>query len=338
MSLIKYLVKRIFTLIPVLIGIIILTFFLSRIIPGDPVLAYLEGSYDIEVYEKIRHDLWLDRPLGIQFIRYIKDLFTGNWGYSVSINNGQDVWSLIIQRLPRTIDIVFFSLIIAVYLGVKTGIISSRYKNSAADSVIRGISILGVSIPVFFLGILLQYYFVILIPIFPSTGFKNMTYKDPEFITGFRIIDSLISGEFYFITDYLFHLILPVFCLSFVILAGITRQSRSSMLEVLSQDYIRTARAKGVREKDVIRTHALKNSLIPTITIVSLNFATILAGAFLIEATFNINGLGTLFIDAILKYDYWVTNAVIFIVAILFLIFSIINDIAYAIIDPRIRY
>ncbi|MFW9826565.1 MAG: ABC transporter permease [Candidatus Thorarchaeota archaeon] len=338
MSLIKYLIKRIFTLIPVVIGIIILTFFISRIIPGDPVLAYLGESYEVEVYERIRHDLWLDRPLPVQFLRYIKDIFTGNWGYSISINAGQEVWSLIIQRLPRTIDIAIFSLIIAVYLGVKTGTISSRYKNTPSDALIRSFALIGVSIPVFFLGVIFQYFFVILIPIFPSTGFKNITYRDPKFITGFRIIDSLISGELYLITDYLFHLILPVFCLTLVTLANITRQSRSSMLEVLGQDYIRTARAKGVREKDVIRTHALKNSLIPTITVVSLNFASLIAGTFLIEATFSINGIGTLLIDALFKFDYWVTNAVIFIVAILFIIFSIINDIAYAIVDPRIRY
>jgi peptide/nickel transport system permease protein len=338
MSLIRYFIKRVFSLIPVVIGIIILTFFISRIIPGDPVLAYLGESSDINLYERIRHELWLDRPLHVQFVRYIKDIFTGNWGYSISINAGKDVWSLIIERLPRTIDIAIFSLLIAVYLGIKTGTISSRYKNTPSDAIIRTFTMLGVSMPVFFLGVLFQYFFVILIPIFPSTGFKNIKYTDPQFITGFRIIDSLLSGEFYLITDYLFHLILPVFCLSFVTLAGITRQSRSSMLEVLGQDYIRTARAKGVKEKDVIRTHALKNSLIPTITVISLNFASLIAGTVLIEATFSINGIGKLLIDALFKLDYWVTNALIFIVAILFIIFSIINDITYAIIDPRIRY
>jgi len=326
------------SLVPVLIGIIILTFVISRIIPGDPVLAYLGGSIDLDLYNQIKHELWLDRPMLMQFFRYFNDIFTGRWGHSVSINSGQDVWSLIMQRLPRTVDIAIFSLIIAVYLGVKTGTISSRHKNKSPDAILRGLTLLGVSIPVFFLGVLLQYFFVILIPLFPSSGFKTRSFIDPKFITGFRIIDAMISGELYLITDYLYHLVLPVFCLSFVTLAGITRQSRSSMLEVLGQDYIRTARAKGCEEKDVIRTHALKNSLIPTITIVGLNFATLMAGTVLIEATFGINGIGTLFLDALFKFDYWVTNALIFIIAVLFLIFSLINDIAYAIIDPRIRY
>ncbi len=338
MSLVRYIAKRIFALIPIVIGIIILTFFISRIMPGDPVLAYLQGISEPEIYQQMRHELWLDRPLIMQFTRYIKDTFTGNWGYSISINKGQDVWTLIMQRLPRTLDIAFFSLIIAIYLGIKTGTISATRRNKPHDVFIRIVSLIGVSMPVFFLGILFQFFFSNLIPIFPATGFKDMSYGDPKFITGFRIIDALITGEVYLITDYLFHLILPVLCLSFVTLAGITRQSRSSMLEVLGQDYIRTARAKGCEEKDIIRRHALNNSLIPTITVIGLNFASLLGGTVLIEVTFSLKGIGKLFVDAILNYDYWVINALILVIAILFILISLLIDIVYAILDPRIRY
>jgi len=196
----------------------------------------------------------------------------------------------------------------------------------------------GVSIPVFYLGMLLQFLFGYQLNWFPATGFKTAEYQDPEFITGFRIIDSLITGEFYYIVDYLYHLILPVFCLSFITIAGITRQSRSSMLEVLEQDYIRTARAKGCREKDVINVHAYKNSLIPTVTVIGLGFAGLLAGAVLTETTFNLKGIGKLMIDSIRESDYWVLNALVFIITIIFVSVNLIVDVIYAILDPRIRY
>jgi ABC-type dipeptide/oligopeptide/nickel transport system permease component len=245
------------------------------------------------------------------------DLFSGNWGRSISVAHGQDVWTLIVERLPRTIDIAIFSIIIAAILGTKTGLISATNRNKFKDTVIRGTALFGVSIPVFFSGVILQYWGAYVLGWFPSSGFKTRWYPNPPFIRGFIIIDSLISGKFYLITDYLYHLILPVFCLAFATLAGITRQSRSNMLEVLDQDYIRTARAKGCREKDVIHVHAQRNSLIPTVTVIGLNFAGLLSGAVLTETTFNLNGLGKLLIDAIYGTDYWVLTALVFVITIL---------------------
>ncbi len=338
MSLLKFVIKRIITMIPVITSVLILTFILSRMMPGDPVLAYLKGVPDLQIYQQIKHQLWLDRPLSIQFIRYIKDVFTGNWGYSVSINMGQDVWSLIMQRLPRTIDIAIFSMLIATFLGIKSGVISAAHRNNSKDTIIRGMALIGVSIPIFFLGLLLQYFLAYVVPIFPATGFKDMRYADPEFVTGFRVIDALISGEIYIILDYFYHLTLPVLSLAFITLAGITRHTRSSMLEILEQDYIRTARAKGCAEKDVINTHALKNSLIPTVTVVGLSFADLLAGAVLAEATFGLKGIGKLLIDSIREADYWVINALIFVIALMFVFINLAVDISYALIDPRIRY
>lgn len=338
MSLIKYVIKRIITMIPVLAGVLIVTFFLSREIPGDPVVAFLRGNTDPETYYFYYRQLWLDRPLIIQFYKYIIDIFSGNWGYSVSIVMGKDVWSLIMLRLPRTIDIAIFSILIAGFLGIKTGVISAAHRNKPKDTILRGIALIGVSIPVFYLGLLLQYTLAYVIPIFPAVGFKNLAYRDPEFITGFRIIDALISGEFYLIIDYFYHLVLPVFCLSFVNLAGITRHTRSSMLEVLEQDFIRTARAKGCKEKEVINVHALKNSLIPTTTVIGLNFASLLGGSVLTEYTFGLKGIGQLLISAILQNDYWVINAIIFVTAIFFVCINLVVDISYGIFDPRIRY
>jgi peptide/nickel transport system permease protein len=242
------------------------------------------------------------------------------------------------QRLPRTLDIALFSILISIFLGVKLGVISASHRNKSSDTVLRGLALIGVSIPVFFLGNLLQYFLSLQLGWFPATGFKNRGFPDPEYITGFRIIDTLFSGEYYLLGDYLYHLILPVFCLSFVSLGGITRQSRSSMLEVLEQDYVRTARAKGVEEKDVYRQHALKNSLIPTTTIIGLNLASIISGAVLTEVTFDINGIGQLLIDSLLTYDFWVINALIFVITVVYLSISLAIDISYSIYDPRIRY
>ncbi len=339
MSMLRYLARRLIAMIPVILGVITLTFILSRMMPGNPVIAYMpEGKFDQDVYDYWMHELWLDRPMIIQYFKYLGDLFSGNWGKSMSINRGQDVWALIIRRLPRTIDIAIFSMLIAAFLGTKVGVISAAHRNKSRDIIFRGLALIGVSIPVFYMGVLLQYSLGYRLGWFPATGYKDMEFSDPKFVTGFRIIDALISGEFYMIGDYLIHLILPVFCLAFITLASITRQSRSSMLEVLQQDYIRTARAKGCREKDVIHSHAQRNSLIPTVTVIGLNFASLLSGAVLTETTFALKGIGKLLIDSIIETDYWVLNALVFVVTMIFVFINLIIDIIYAMLDPRITY
>ncbi|MFW9829122.1 MAG: ABC transporter permease [Candidatus Thorarchaeota archaeon] len=339
MSLIKYTIKRLFAIIPILFGVMTLTFFLSRMMPGDPVLAYLPaGRPNPELYERIKNILWLDRPLSLQYLKYLGDLFTGNWGLSISISHGTPVWKLIIEKIPRTIDIAIFSILIAGFLGTKTGLISATNRNKPKDTLIRGLALIGVSIPVFYLGILFQYWLAYVIGWFPATGFKTRSYPNPPFITGFRLIDSLLSGQLYLVSDYFYHLILPVFCLSFINIASITRQSRSNMLEVLEQDYIRSARAKGCPEREVIHIHAQRNSLIPTITVIGLNFAGLLSGAVLTEITFNLNGLGKLLTDSIYAADYWVLNALVFVITIIFVTLNLVVDLIYALLDPRIRY
>ena len=339
MSMIRFIIRRMIAMIPVLFGTLTLVFVLSRLMPGDPILAYLpEGKVDMAMYNQMRHELGFDMPIYIQYFRYLGDLFVGNWGFSVSINRGQDVWSLIMQRLPRTVDISIFSLLIAAVLGIKTGVISAVHRNKYKDTILRGFALIGVAIPVFFMGMLLQFTVGYLIPIFPTTGFKTYEFPDPAFVTGFRMIDSVLAGEYYLIGDYLYHLILPVACLSFIVLAGITRQSRSSMLEVLEQDYVRTARAKGCKERDVINSHARKNSLIPTITVIGLSFAGLLSGAVLTETTFGLVGIGELLIASIRDVDYWVMNALVFVITIMFVAINLVTDVLYAILDPRIVY
>jgi peptide/nickel transport system permease protein len=310
--------------------------------PTDPVAAKLAASGVINPgaadYQKMKCDLGLCDPLIVQYFRYLGELFTGHWGVSVNKAKNQPVWDMIMLRLPRTIDLTIFSILIASYLGIKIGVISAKHRNKAADTIARGFSLVGVSFPVFFLGMLLQYSVAWKLGWFEPTGYKTPAYPPPPFITGFYLIDSLISGQWYLIGDYLWHLILPVGCLSFIYLASFTRQTRSSMLEVMEQDYVRTARAKGCKEKVVIHQHTLRNAMIPTVTIIGLSIAGLLGGAVLTETTFNLDGIGTLFIDAILLGEYWLLNALVFLITIIFIVANLITDIMYALLDPRIRY
>ncbi len=338
MSLIKYIIKRALTMIPVLFGSITIVYFLSRFMPGDPTYAYLPQNFSDQMYEDMRHFLGFDQPLIVQYFRYLGDLFTGNWGRSLNISRGMDVWTLIWQRFPRTMELTLFSILIASVIGIKSGVISAKHRNKYKDTTIRGISLIGVSIPIFWMGMILQYFLTYQIKLLPAIGFKTGWYGDPDFITGFRLIDSLITGKIYLTIDYIVHLILPVACLSFITLASITRQTRSSMLEVLQQDYIRTARAKGCSEKDVISTHALKNALIPTVTIIGLNFGYLLSGAVLTETTFNLSGMGQLMITAIRRFDFSVINAGVFLIALTFILINLAMDVIYGLLDPRIRY
>jgi peptide/nickel transport system permease protein len=338
----KYSVRRLLAAIPVIFGVLTLTFIFSRLMPGDPIYALLEmlGITDPlpTVVAQYRRLYGLDLPIVLQYFRYLGDLFTGNWGISISVAPQIAVWDIIKDTMPITVDLTIFSMVIASYLGIKIGVISAKHRNKIRDTAFRGMALIGVAVPVFFLGMILQYTLAFLWPIFPGTYYKNAAFEDPPFVSGFYIIDSLLSGQFYKIPDYLYHLILPVFCLSFITLAGIVRQTRSSMLEVLQQDYVRTARAKGCKEKTVVHKHALKNSLIPTVTVIGLNVAGLLTGAVLTETTFNLMGMGSVLIQAIGLRDYWLINAVVFVVTLIFVMATLITDLLYGILDPRIRF
>ena len=334
--------RRLVVTVTLLLGVLTLTFILSRLMPGDPISARLAATgvrnASTAVYEQMRCQLGLCDPVIIQYFRYIGELFTGHWGVSVSIVQNQPVWEMVIDRLPLTIDLTLYSMVIASFLGIRAGVLSAKHRNNTPDTIVRGIALVGVAIPVFFLGMILQYIFAIQLELFQPVGFLTPGNIKPPYVTGFILIDSLLTGKWYLLVDYLWHLCLPVFCLSFIMLASITRQTRSSMLEVLEQDFVRTARAKGCKEKSVIHSHALRNAMIPTVTVIGMSIAGLLGGAVLTETTFGLNGMGKLFIDAILLYDYWVLSALVFLITIIFIVANLMTDVIYAILDPRIRY
>jgi len=266
-------------------------------------------------------------------------MFKGDWGTSLVIADNVPVWELIMGKFPVTIEIGIYTTIFSSVIGIRTGVYSAVHRNKPGDTILRTLAIFGVAVPIFWLGILLQYGLAIRFSLFPTIGLKTPGYPDPPVtITSFRLIDSLLTGQFGLFIDTLWHLILPVFCLTFIQIAGITRYSRSSMLEVLELDYIRSARAKGCKEKDVINKHALKNALIPTVTIIGLRFGSVLSGAVMTETTFNLKGFGMLFVDAINYRDYFVINALTFLISFVFIIAVVLVDVLYAVIDPRIRY
>ena len=341
MSMLTYTLKKLLLMIPVMLAVLTLTFFLARLGPNDPVIAFLPQQFSQAQYDSMEHALGLDLPLLEQYIIYIGDLFTGDWGISSGVDRGQPVWNIIWSRFPRTFDITVSSVILSSVIGIISGIISSTNRNKWKDTTVRFIALVGVSIPVFWMGLLLRWFLAGGIPEFhllPGTGFKSSGLDNPEALTNFIWLDSILTGRWDLLWDYLLHLIMPVCPARCPTIASVTRQTRSSMLEVLEQDYIRTCRAKGCKERTVINSHALRNALIPTVTIIGLNFAFLVSGAVLTETTFQLVGMGQTIITAIRTGDYWVLQASIFIVTILFVVINLFTDLIYAYLDPRIRY
>ncbi len=341
MSLLKYTIRRFLALIPILFGVLLITFVMTRALPGSPVLSAageLRGESQAQYIAKLEERYGFNQPVLVQFVKYLRNLFSGDWGESLSVHRGATVAYLIGKAFPRTFEITILSMTLATVVGVNVGIISAVNRNKLKDTVIRFIALSGVAIPIFWLGLLLQYIFAFNFGWLPAGRYFSASLEDLEIITGLRLLDSLLLGKLDYFWDTILHLIMPVFCLAFVFIAGITRQTRSSMLEVLELDYVRTARAKGCKERDVIRKHAFRNALIPTITVVGLSFAGLLGGAVLTETTFTLHGMGWLVVAAINGVDYDIINASVFIMTIIFVTANLVIDLMYGIVDPRIRY
>jgi len=347
-NMIKYIVKRILLMVPMLILVLITTFLLSQLMFTDPVLNKM-GMLDQEILEAERIRIGFYDPWYIKLGKYLQNFFTGNWGTSYLISDGEPVIDLISKIFPKTIELVMIPIIIIPVIAVKLGVISAKEKNKPKDTLIRGLAILGTCLPVFWLGTMLQYFVgqILYVYTYGALNIEIMNpnsviirYPNPEwpFSTGFRIIDSLLYNDQVLLQDTMIHLILPILCMTFVSLAGVTRQTRASMLEVLEQDYIRTARAKGVKEKEVINKHALRNALIPTSNLIIGGTAARLTGALFLEVVFNYTGMGFYMYSAIILGDYVVINGILVFTAIIILSGTLMADVMYTIIDPRITY
>jgi len=334
MKLGTYILKRLFLMVVVMFGVATIVFFITHIIPADPVGAILGGNAPIERVDEMRHQLGLDKPITLQFIDYMKGIVHADFG--ISLKSNRPVLTDIINYFPATIELAVASMLFAVLVGVFLGIFSAIYRNKSIDHFSRVFSILGVSMPVFWLGLLLLLLFYYHLDLLPGGG-RNSLFIFPLRITGFVLLDSLLAGNWAAFWDGLSHIVLPAFVLGYASAASIARIMRASMLDILRQDFIRTAKSKGLSKKVVIYRHALKNALIPVVTIIGLSFGSLLSGAVLTETIFSWPGLGRYIVNALLVLDYpAVTGGTLFI-AFVYSLANLLVDISYAVLDPRMR-
>lgn len=343
MKLHEYVIRRLFLMILVLLGVTIFTFYLSRVVL-NPVAAYVSERTKPEMIPLIKHRLGLDQPFYVQYAIYLWDLVTLDLGWSRVAH--MPVIEGLMYRFPATVELAIFSFILTVGLGVPLGILSALKNNKLTDHIIRIIALTGISIPVFWLALTLQYslsYWTKINGLFslPSSGRVDAVLLQSypvNRMTGFMILDSLVQGNFVMAGDAFLHLILPAITLSFISIGTITRVARSSMMEVMRQDYMSTARAYGLPERIVIYRYALKNAMIPVATVSGLLFGGLLAGALITETIFAFPGMGQLTVLAISSNDSNTIMAFTVLAAFIYVFINLIVDVLYAWLDPRIKY
>ena len=305
---IQYIIRRLISVIPVLIGVTLLTFILFLVVPGDPVRLCSGQHPDPDLQKRIEHQLGMDRPWPVRYVNYVWDAMHGDLGYS--IKNQEPVSQIIGQKFPATLQLAISAMLFAILIGVPAGVISATKQYSFADNIFMMVALVGVSMPIFVLGLLLLLIFVSWLKIIPGTGYGD--------------------GNLLF-------MILPTIALGTIPMAIISRMTRSSLLEVLKSDYVRTAKSKGLSQSKVILKHAFRNALIPIVTVVGNNFASLMAGAIITEKVFNWPGIGTAMIVAIEQRDFPVVMGLTLFLAVMFVTVNLIVDLSYSFIDPRVR-
>ena len=333
---VRFLLTRASLIIPTFFGVTLLTFALIRLAPGDPVLILAgERGIEPERYQQLRREMGLDRPLLVQYGIYIADVVKGDLGRSIV--SREPVLREFLVLFPATVELSVMAMLFAVLLGLPAGIIASVRRGSAFDHLVMAASLTGYSMPIFWWGLLLILSFSVGLGWTPVSGRIAVLYFI-EPVTGFLLVDSLIAGDRGAFLSALRHLILPAVVLGTIPLAVIARITRSSMLEVLNEDFIRTARAKGLPPVRVMGLHALRNALIPVVTVIGLQVGTLLAGAILTETIFSWPGIGKWLIESIRRRDYPVLQGGILLVATLVIVVNLTVDVLYGVINPRIRH
>ncbi|MCD7036394.1 ABC transporter permease [Metabacillus sp. GX 13764] len=331
----SYSIKRIGMLVPVLAGMTLVVFSIIRAIPGDPAQVILGQRATKEAILALTKQLGLEQPWYVQYFHYVRDLLTGNLG--TSIRTSEAISKEIVPYLGATIELTAAAMIIAVIIGVNAGIISAWFQRSWFDYLAMFIALIGVSLPIFWLGLMEQWFFSIKLGWLPTTGREEV--RNPvEALTNLYLLDTILRGNFSQFIEVIKHLILPAAALATIPMAIIARITRSSMLEVMGAEYIRTARAKGLRMFFVVYKHALKNALIPILTIIGLQTGLLLGGAILTETIFGWPGIGRYVYEAIGYRDYPVIQSGILVIALIFVLINLVIDLLYAAIDPRIKY
>ena len=331
-----FLLRRVALIIPTFVGVTLLAFALIHLIPGDPVENLSgERGMDPARRERLLREFGLDRPLPAQYVDYVGHVLRGDLGTSLTTH--EEVSSEFLTLFPATVELAFFAMLFALCIGVPAGILAAVKRNTVADYAVMGASLTGYSMPIFWWALLLILFFSVHLGWTPVSGRIAVEYDVPA-LTGFMLIDTLRAGDFAAFRSALSHLILPAIALGTIPLAVIARMTRSSMLEVLHEDYIRTVRAKGLPRVQVIVVHALRNALIPVITVVGLQVGLLLSGAILTETIFSWPGVGNWLIHGVQSRDYPVVQGGILLIATIVITVNLLVDMLYGVINPRIRH
>jgi peptide/nickel transport system permease protein len=320
---------------PTLLGVVVLIFVLSHSIRGDPARMMAGDAADKQVLEQLRHEFQLDQPLPVQLWAYVTNLAHGNMGISYSTK--RPVFESLMERFPATLELTFASLVFAFAGAIPLGVISAVKRNTAVDQVVRVLSVGGLSMPVFWSGLMLLWLLYLKLGWLPGAGRLGTYTQAPSTITGMYTLDSLLQGNWPVLKESLLYLLLPAFVLGYAYMATLARLVRSSMLDVLGQDYIRTARSKGLAEQSVVVRHALRNALIPVTTLAGLSFAALLGGAVLTETIFSWPGVGKYVVDAALYLDYPVIMGFTLLIAVVYMAVNLIVDLLYSWLNPQIQ-
>ena len=343
MGLRDYVVTRILLTIPMMMILLTVVFVVMRVLPGNPVLLRFEKNADPTLIATYTHALGLDKPLYLQYLDYLWGLLHGNLGLSMA-GSFEPVAPEIMSRFPATLELTFYAFIVAVIVGVLLGALGARRQGGAADNSVKVFGILIYAFPVFFLGMILQLIFGVGLHILPVSGRldpgvipTSPSIAGFHFQTGILTLDSLLSGNLAEFVDAVKHLILPATALGLVISGTFTRMTRTNMLETMRADFVTAARARGLKERTVTYSYALRNAILPIVTIMGLQFAILLSGAILTETEFNILGLGTYLVDRINFRDYTAVQGTVVFLALLITTVSLVVDILYAYLDPRVR-
>jgi peptide/nickel transport system permease protein len=333
----SFVIRRLLLIIPVLIGITIVTFLVSHLVPADPIAANLgqRAQDNPAIVASYRHEWGLDQPLPRQYLTYVWNLAHGDMG--ISISSRRAVADDLKQYFPATLELSLAALIFALAAGIPLGVLAATRRDRPFDHAARGLSLVGVATPTFWLGLMLLVLFYAKLGWAPGPGQLDADYNPPPTHTGMIVIDSIIAGDTDDLRNSLEHLILPALTLGSYTMGIITRMTRSSMLEALGQDYVRTARAKGVKRRHIVYRHALRNAFIPTLTLIGLAFGSLLSGAVLTETIFSWQGIGSYATKTASLLDYPAIMGVALVTAVVYVFVNLVVDVLYGVLNPQIR-
>lgn len=332
----RFILRRLIQMVGVVVVLSVLVFVWLRSLPGGPVSALLGERGTPERRAALEKALGLDQPLPVQYLRYVERAVQGDFGVSTKVLPGEDALDIFFTRLPATVELSFFALVLAIGLGIPLGYLAARRKGTVVDNSTVILSLVGVAVPVFFTGFLLKYAFAVEWNLLPVSG-RQSTGLDATRVTGLFVLDGILTREWDAAWDALKHLILPAVALATIPFAVIFRITRASVLDVLDEDYVRTAEAKGLTAKVIRGRHVLRNAMLPVVTTVGLQIGGLLAGAILTETVFSIRGIGDALAMSFREKDYPVLQVLIIATAAIYVLVNLLVDIAYAVIDPRIR-